>query len=291
MSKTFGDFKQEVRRNKVVYAVLKDVLENVNLPDNAPLIKEAFEVMKASTLNTSVQEIIDSLADEYSEEGIHEKLMDETYLKWADHANWTYDELIDSLPKIERVAVLLGNLNYQVENGGFYQWHFNLYGKWADEIISILDDMKLSLSKQFHDVLDTVQHLIEQSKQYYNEIKELENLRENYSFEECVRVLRDEYGQQHLRTEDDIEDVLDMALGLIEDQLGIRPDSLPTNDFLECVIEAYDDQIVGKTIGDLLREARNNLFNLDKSYYEINNMFLIACEIYLRNLINEAKSE
>lgn len=38
----------------------------------------------------------------------------------------------------QRIAVFIGNLNYQVENGGFLQWHGNGYSKCTNDIIRIL---------------------------------------------------------------------------------------------------------------------------------------------------------
>lgn len=54
----------------------------------------------------------------------HERLMNEAYDN-GKHA--TYEAFLDTLDMPHRRAVVLGNLNYQVENGGFSQWILNGY--------------------------------------------------------------------------------------------------------------------------------------------------------------------
>jgi len=64
-------------------------------------------------------------------------LMDAAYKKW-EGKDWTYARFLVEIERKERIAVLLGNLNYQVENGGFRQWVDNGYALNAREIIAIL---------------------------------------------------------------------------------------------------------------------------------------------------------
>ena len=57
-------------------------------------------------------------------------LMNEVYDAWRkDTANKSRLEMADSFSPIHVAAVQLGNLNYQVENGGFLQWWDNGYKK------------------------------------------------------------------------------------------------------------------------------------------------------------------
>lgn len=54
---------------------------------------------------------------------LHQQLMDTAYNRWnAELKNCSKIEFFDSLSAQERFAVHTGNLNYQVENGGFSQW-------------------------------------------------------------------------------------------------------------------------------------------------------------------------
>lgn len=67
---------------------------------------------------------------------VHQKLMDEAYNTWQK--GLSYDEFIDTLDNKHKLAVLTGNLNYQVENGGFLQWHNSLYSPKAYELLNLL---------------------------------------------------------------------------------------------------------------------------------------------------------
>jgi hypothetical protein len=69
--------------------------------------------------------------------GIHQELMDAAYATWQDGKS--YDDFVFDLPANQRMAVLLGNLNYQVENGGFRQWVDNGYGAHAMDVRRVLD--------------------------------------------------------------------------------------------------------------------------------------------------------
>lgn len=69
------------------------------------------------------------LHDEKEKVSIHQQLMDSAYELCQKHKNWDKDDFFDHLDYIQKVAVALGNLNYQVENGGFSQWGFNGYAE------------------------------------------------------------------------------------------------------------------------------------------------------------------
>jgi hypothetical protein len=56
-----------------------------------------------------------------------EELMERAYEKWQDDKEMSYFEFLLSLEPVERSAVILGNLYYQVCNGGFVQWKDNGY--------------------------------------------------------------------------------------------------------------------------------------------------------------------
>jgi hypothetical protein len=63
-------------------------------------------------------------------EDFHQNLVDEAYDLWQKpENNWNKDQFLQNLPsQAHRDAVILGNLNYQVGNGGFEQWFGNDYG-------------------------------------------------------------------------------------------------------------------------------------------------------------------
>lgn len=94
---------------------------------------------------------------------IHQKLMDEVYSKWRQKecAHMSRLEVIDKFfDKKHKVAVQLGNLNYQVENGGFSQWFMNSYGdEDIDDLLEYFDEaiaMKIPYSKELYDILEAI---------------------------------------------------------------------------------------------------------------------------------------
>ena len=51
--------------------------------------------------------------------------MTNAYYNWGK--NTSREEFLSDLTPYEKLAVIFGNFNYQVENGGFSQWVFNNY--------------------------------------------------------------------------------------------------------------------------------------------------------------------
>ena len=69
-------------------------------------------------------------------------LMDRAYDKWKQNKDWKYSQFLLNLDSVERKAVILGNFNYQVLNGGFVQWVENGYASGGGrELLVILDEM------------------------------------------------------------------------------------------------------------------------------------------------------
>lgn len=86
---------------------------------------------------------------------LHQNLMDQAYAKW-DARTTNYNEFVDSLPKNERCAVLLGNMNYQVCNGGWIQWCDNGYCTELLALRKILLEMNTEMSNHIVVMLDKV---------------------------------------------------------------------------------------------------------------------------------------
>lgn len=66
-----------------------------------------------------------------------QELMDAAYNRWQKN-HWSQEDFWAQLSPREKVAVYVGNLNNQVCNGGFSQWHFNGYSNCSDELLQIL---------------------------------------------------------------------------------------------------------------------------------------------------------
>jgi len=84
---------------------------------------------------------------------LHQKLMDQAYSK-ADVKNFDYRKFVFGLDFAKRCAVLTGNLNYQVENGGLVQWHDNKYSSCTSELLHVLTLINSPASKRVKHVIE-----------------------------------------------------------------------------------------------------------------------------------------
>jgi len=66
-------------------------------------------------------------------------LMDAAYARWQANDRWSRDQFRDQLDAAERFAVSMGNMNYQVENGGWKQWWDNGYA--VPEVVGYIGRM------------------------------------------------------------------------------------------------------------------------------------------------------
>lgn len=64
-------------------------------------------------------------------------IMNKAYNRFKG-TGWTLAQFWGQLSEQEKLAVFIGNLNYQVENGGFWQWHDNGFSACAGELVAIL---------------------------------------------------------------------------------------------------------------------------------------------------------
>ena len=104
----------------------------------------------------------------------HQTLMDEAYGVWQSNKDMRYVDFVDSLGGGKHAfAVLTGNLNYQVENGGFSQWNLNGYSRKADELIRLLT--KFNENEVIKEVCDIVEEAVEIMESYDADIAEAEN--------------------------------------------------------------------------------------------------------------------
>jgi hypothetical protein len=71
----------------------------------------------------------------------HQTLVDQAYDIWKVNPGWSYDHFISTLEDPHHSAVLLGNMNYQVSNGGWRQWHDNGYSSQAEALTRVLESI------------------------------------------------------------------------------------------------------------------------------------------------------
>ena len=93
-----------------------------------------------------------------------QKLMDEAYDKWQDN-DWTKQDfrnyISENMSRAHLIAVQVGNLNYQVENGGFSQWHDNGYSMDLEDLISYCEEIGTEACMKVKTLLEYVQNAID----------------------------------------------------------------------------------------------------------------------------------
>jgi hypothetical protein len=93
----------------------------------------------------------------------HKKLQEVMNKAYEKFGNLTYEEFISSLDEKEMNIVLIGNLNYQVSNGGFSQWIGNNYSKMSDDLIYALRAVNTDTCKK---VIGLVKKALEVYEEY-----------------------------------------------------------------------------------------------------------------------------
>ena len=72
-------------------------------------------------------------------------IMDAAYDKWNDA--WSYERFLEEITGTERQAVLIGNLNYQVDNGGIQQYVDNGYATQYHSTVEILRSIGTEITR------------------------------------------------------------------------------------------------------------------------------------------------
>ncbi len=82
---------------------------------------------------------------------IWQNTMNTAYEKWQAAGDISYESFVSNLTEAERTAVLLGNLNYQVCNGGFRQWIDNGYVVAGKSVVDVLCVINTTLTLDLAD--------------------------------------------------------------------------------------------------------------------------------------------
>lgn len=108
---------------------------------------------------------------------IHQELMNRAYEEYQKHEEWDEYQFIDSLEgTASRDAVILGNLNYQVENGGWDQWWENGYGpRDYQSLIKILSSINTSSSLKVLNLLKRAARILT-NKKYNVKLDKLDDM-------------------------------------------------------------------------------------------------------------------
>lgn len=88
--------------------------------------------------------------------------MNQAYDFWKNEKpELSYNEFIKALPEKQAQAVIIGNLNYQVENGGFSQWASNGYSDQAERLKMYLRLIATESAKLVHDTIEEFEEYAE----------------------------------------------------------------------------------------------------------------------------------
>jgi hypothetical protein len=137
---------------------------------------------------------------------VHQSLMDEGYDLWDKNSDFLcYEEFLDlaqeKLGFLYREAVITGNLNYQVGNGGFHQWNANEYSVCIDELINFFQQ---NFDKE-NKIIISVLHILEEVSETINWVedgkKEIKKV--DYDYREFFNERLDDYLYDNLGRSDE----------------------------------------------------------------------------------------
>lgn len=100
-------------------------------------------------------------------------VMDESFKKWEDGLD--RGEFLNRLTDYEKIAIMFGNFNYQVENNGLIHWDDNDYSKDLGFLYDFLDNCDYAQKDKFMQVLDDFSYVkiaIEELDQHNDWYKE-----------------------------------------------------------------------------------------------------------------------
>jgi len=121
--------------------------------------------------------------------GIIQQLMDEAYDKWQDNG-WSKEDfrnyISKNMSREHLIAVQIGNLNYQVENGGFLQWYDNgYYSMDLEDLITYCEEIKTKAATEVKVLLESVRDIID----FYSSSTEAIELLNEHMFSEHAEIL------------------------------------------------------------------------------------------------------
>jgi hypothetical protein len=105
----------------------------------------------------------------------HQTLMTAAYQAWGD--GMSYMGFLDELDGTSRRAVVFGNLNREVHNGGFDQWHDNGYSEAGEFLLRSLEKMTGPAALKVKGIMEKVFvqiHIHEQKEADWEEAEDMD---------------------------------------------------------------------------------------------------------------------
>lgn len=91
----------------------------------------------------------------------HQETMDKAYAVWQSQDAASYLDFLRELDGRSRFAVVLGNLNQQVQNGGWSQWVGNGYALAIGDVLWALQKLDSKTSKRVIEMVKRVARAIQ----------------------------------------------------------------------------------------------------------------------------------
>ena len=173
--------------------------------------------------------------------------MDKFYEKWQGSKETSLKEMLSNTDGTTCDAVVLGNLNYQVENGGFYQWADNGYVLNLIETCNALIRINTENAKKVLKMLNAIYPHVNfeaRSRGCFGEYWKVQDYDEEVECE-CWDADEDEYDED-------------------------CPDCNGSGYYYETVSES---------------RAPEFLDSFDDEYYSINEQLMDEIELYFKNLL------
>lgn len=211
---------------------------------------------------------------------LHQHLMNEAYKVWQEHKEWSYEDFINYLKQNMRLhlkAVLVGNFNYQVENGGIFQWHGNGYSKFLPELQKCI----VEFAKQYPELGQRMITILEKIKLLLEEYDE-HNRYSQASSDEQLEVLDRWYCAPFFTENEALEIWLTKKQKYDENRNnGDDPNEIDEESFNE-----WYEQKIQEYYNDWWKDLEYRARKIDEEYYGIEQEFLESYENWLRNYLD-----
>jgi len=241
-------------------------------------------------------------------DSFHQQLMNEAYDVWHKHNEWGYSDFLENIPKylstLHLYAVVIGNLNYQVENGGWYQWYMNGYNVGIDYVQDALDEFS-SFSDKAEEYGTKLQNTLEEALELlerYEDIDDalnwgdfdrlqkllyrygIEDVRRNHIYHE-IDELTHEY--EDLSSDEAIENIImdlqsryDLDKSVAKDiEYVLRTGGDPVEEIADIVYET----MLWKKAREYQDDIHKILHDLDNQYYSFHHDFLKEFNAWLKH--------
>ena len=229
-----------------------------------------------------------------------QSLMDTAYDKWRDSQeidadgmrySWSREEFLSQCSYLEKVAVCFGNMNYQVENGGWSQYVENHYAseETFDFLEETLEKFKEMIVSNKPIAIESFREMVKEDESVQKELMQGMGMSEEAAvssyktmdieitaLSEMIKKVRGP-AMAYQKAYDDNWGDLERSISSVEDARRV----LDNWEEITADVEEIDNI---DEIEDLFEKQSDK-------YYEINAAVMIVTEVYIRTCEKEQKDE